>query len=84
MPLNGKIKLLLHRSLDVMIERSQQEIASATAEIDEAAHAGLVPQLEHDDPGAPGLARSATALLLLGLAVFVVVARDRVRPEPAQ
>ncbi|HVW69082.1 MAG TPA: ABC transporter ATP-binding protein/permease [Steroidobacteraceae bacterium] len=28
-----------------MIDRSQQEIASATAEIDEAAHAGLVPQL---------------------------------------
>ena len=28
-----------------MIERPQQEIASATAEIDEAAHAGLAPQL---------------------------------------
>ncbi len=28
-----------------MIERSYQEIANATAEIDEAAHAGLVPQL---------------------------------------
>ena len=56
-----------------MIERSQQEIASATAEIDEAAHAGLVPQLSM-------MARALLAspvrnrLLLVGLAVFVVIA----------
>jgi putative ATP-binding cassette transporter len=56
-----------------MIERSQQEIASATAEIDEAAHAGLVPQLSM-------MTRALLSspvrnrLLLLGLAVFVVIA----------
>ncbi|MGH8208008.1 MAG: SbmA/BacA-like family transporter, partial [Steroidobacteraceae bacterium] len=56
-----------------MIERSQQEIASATAEIDAAAHAGLVPQL--------GMMIRAllssqvrNRLLLLGVAVFGVVA----------
>lgn len=41
---NGKMTLLPTKPR-VMIERPQQEIASATAEIDEAAHAGLVPQL---------------------------------------
>ena len=56
-----------------MIDRSQQEIASATAEIDEAAHAGLVPQLSM-------MIRALLAspirnqLLLLGLSVFGVVA----------
>jgi vitamin B12/bleomycin/antimicrobial peptide transport system ATP-binding/permease protein len=55
-----------------MIERPQQEIASATAEIDEAAHAGLVPQL--------GMMFRAllsspvrNLLALLGVAVFVVI-----------
>jgi putative ATP-binding cassette transporter len=55
-----------------MIDRSQQEIASATAEIDEAAHAGLVPQL-----GMMTRALLASPvrnrLLLLGAAVFVVI-----------
>jgi vitamin B12/bleomycin/antimicrobial peptide transport system ATP-binding/permease protein len=55
-----------------MIERPQQEIASATAEIDEAAHAGLVPQL--------GMMFRAllsspvrNLLALLGVAVFIVI-----------
>jgi len=55
-----------------MIERPQQEIASATAEIDEAAHAGLVPQL--------GMMFRAllsspvrNLLALLGVAVFMVI-----------
>jgi vitamin B12/bleomycin/antimicrobial peptide transport system ATP-binding/permease protein len=59
--------------MEVMIDRSQQEIASATAEIDEAAHAGLVPQL--------GMMIRAllsapvrNQLLLLGVAVFGVIA----------
>src|SRR5437868_3803206 len=55
-----------------MIERSQAEIASAAAEIDEAAHAGLVPQLGM-------MIRALLAvpvrnrLLLLGAAVFAVI-----------
>jgi vitamin B12/bleomycin/antimicrobial peptide transport system ATP-binding/permease protein len=55
-----------------MIERSQQEIASATAEIDEAAHAGLVPQLSMMTRAllsSPVRSR----LLLLGLAVLLVI-----------
>jgi len=55
-----------------MIDRSQQEIASATAEIDEAAHAGLVPQLGmmiRALLASPVRAR----LLLLGVAVFLVI-----------
>jgi len=55
-----------------MIDRSQQEIASATAEIDEAAHAGLVPQLSMMTRAllsSPVRSR----LLLLGLAVFLVI-----------
>ena len=56
-----------------MIDRPQPEIASATAEIDEAAHAGLVPQL-----GMMTRALLASPLrnrlLLLGLAVFLVIA----------
>ncbi|HEY6926739.1 MAG TPA: ABC transporter ATP-binding protein/permease [Steroidobacteraceae bacterium] len=55
-----------------MIERPQQEIASATAEIDEAAHAGLVPQL--------GMMFRAllsspvrNLLVLLGVAVLIVI-----------
>jgi vitamin B12/bleomycin/antimicrobial peptide transport system ATP-binding/permease protein len=55
-----------------MIERPQQEIANATAEIDEAAHAGLVPQL--------GMMFRAllsspvrNLLALLGVAVFIVI-----------
>ncbi len=55
-----------------MIERPQQEIASATAEIDEAAHAGLVPQL--------GMMFRAllsspvrNLLALLGVAVLIVI-----------
>jgi len=55
-----------------MIERSQSEIASATAEIDEAAHAGLVPQL-----GMMTRALLASPvrnrLMLLGVAVLTVV-----------
>jgi putative ATP-binding cassette transporter len=78
MPLNGKIKPLLSMAygyptkLSVMIERSYQEIANATAEIDEAAHAGLVPQLSM-------MTRALLSspvrnrLLLLGLAVFGVI-----------
>ena len=55
-----------------MIDRSQQEIVSATAEIDEAAHAGLVPQL---GMMARALLSSPVRnqLLLLGLAVFGVI-----------
>ena len=55
-----------------MIERSYQEIANATAEIDEAAHAGLVPQLSM-------MARALLSspvrnrLALLGLAVLGVI-----------
>jgi len=55
-----------------MIDRPQQEIASATAEIDEAAHAGLVPQLSMMTRAllsSPARSR----LLLLGLAVFGVI-----------
>jgi hypothetical protein len=55
-----------------MIERPQQEIASATSEIDAAAHAGLVPQL-----GMMGRALLASPmrprLLLLAVAVFLVI-----------
>jgi putative ATP-binding cassette transporter len=55
-----------------MIDRSHQEIASATAEIDEAAHAGLVPQLGM-------MIRALLAspvrnrLLLLAMSVFSVI-----------
>ena len=55
-----------------MIERSYQEIANATAEIDEAAHAGLVPQLSM-------MTRALLSspvrnrLALLGLAVLGVI-----------
>lgn len=55
-----------------MIDRPPPEIASATAEIDEAAHAGLVPQL-----GMMTRALLASQvrnrLLLLGLAVLLVI-----------
>jgi len=44
MSVNGKMTLLPTKP-NLMIERPQQEIANATAEIGEAAHAGLVPQL---------------------------------------
>jgi vitamin B12/bleomycin/antimicrobial peptide transport system ATP-binding/permease protein len=56
-----------------MIERSQQEIASATAEIDEAAHAGLVPQLSMMTRALLS-SQVRNQLLLLGMAVFVVIA----------
>jgi putative ATP-binding cassette transporter len=62
----------VQQSLLKMIERSYQEIANATAEIDEAAHAGLVPQLSM-------MSRALLSspvrnrLLLLGLAVFGVI-----------
>jgi putative ATP-binding cassette transporter len=55
-----------------MIDRTPSEIASATAEIDEAAHAGLVPQLGM-------MIRALLAspvrnrLLLLGVSVFGVI-----------
>ena len=55
-----------------MIDRSQAEIARAAAEIDEAAHAGLVPQLSMmirallDNP-------VRNQLLLLGVSVFGVI-----------
>jgi putative ATP-binding cassette transporter len=55
-----------------MIERSYQEIANATAEIDEAAHAGLVPQLSMMTRAllsSPVRSR----LLLLGAGVFGVI-----------
>jgi putative ATP-binding cassette transporter len=72
MPLNGKMTPLLNKPWEVMIDRPQPEIASATAEIDEAAHAGLVPQL-----GMMSRALLASPLrnrlLLLGLAVFLVI-----------
>jgi putative ATP-binding cassette transporter len=72
MPLNGKMTPLLRKPWEVMIDRPQPEIASATAEIDEAAHAGLVPQL-----GMMSRALLASPLrnrlLLLGLAVFLVI-----------
>ena len=55
-----------------MIVRSQQEIASATAEIDEAAHAGLVPQLSMMTRALLS-SQVRSALLLLGLAVFGVI-----------
>jgi putative ATP-binding cassette transporter len=55
-----------------MIDRSQQEIANATAEIDEAAHAGLVRQLSMMI-AALLASRVRNLLLLLGLAVFVVI-----------
>jgi putative ATP-binding cassette transporter len=55
-----------------MIDRSQQEIANAAAEIDEAAHAGLVRQLSMMI--AALLASPVrNLLLLLGLAVFTVI-----------
>jgi putative ATP-binding cassette transporter len=56
-----------------MIERSQQEIASATAEIDEAGHAGLVPQLSMMTRALLS-SQVRNQLLLLGLAAFVVIA----------
>jgi len=56
-----------------MIERSQQEIASATAEIDEAAHAGLVPQLGMMIRALLA-SRVRARLLILGVAIFVVIA----------
>src|SRR5262249_31362102 len=49
-----------------------QEIANATAEIDEAAHAGLVRQLSMMI-AALLASRVRSLLLLLGLAVFVVI-----------
>ena len=55
-----------------MIERSYQEIANATAEIDEAAHAGLVPQLSMMTRALLS-SPVRNALALLGLAVFGVV-----------
>ena len=55
-----------------MTDRSQTEIASATAEIDEAAHAGLVPQLGMMIRALLGSTVRAR-LLLLGMAVFVVI-----------
>jgi putative ATP-binding cassette transporter len=55
-----------------MIDRSQQEIANATAEIDEAAHAGLVRQLSMMI--AALLASPVRNLLmLLGVAVLLVI-----------
>ena len=66
-----------------MIERPQQEIASVTAEIDEAAHAGLIPQL--------GMMFRAllsspvrNLLALLGVAVVRRHRRDGLRPESPQ
>ena len=62
----------VQQSLPKMIERPYQEIANATAEIDEAAHAGLVPQLSM-------MTRALLAspvrnrLALLGLAVLGVI-----------
>jgi vitamin B12/bleomycin/antimicrobial peptide transport system ATP-binding/permease protein len=55
-----------------MIDRSQAEIASAAAEIDEAAHAGLVPQLSMM---IRALLDNAVRnqLLLLGVSVFGVI-----------
>jgi putative ATP-binding cassette transporter len=56
-----------------MIERSQEEIAGAAAELDEAAHAGLVPQLSM-------MTRALLSspvrnrLLVLGAAVVAVIA----------
>jgi ABC-type uncharacterized transport system fused permease/ATPase subunit len=64
---------LLPTKPTLMIERPQQEIANATAEIDEAAHAGLVPQLGM-------MVRALVAspmrnrLVLLAVAVFLVIA----------
>jgi vitamin B12/bleomycin/antimicrobial peptide transport system ATP-binding/permease protein len=55
-----------------MIERSQSEIASATAEIDEAAHAGLVPQLGMMIRALLA-SRVRNRLLLLGVVVFAVI-----------
>jgi putative ATP-binding cassette transporter len=72
MPLNGKMMPPVCKPSDVMIDRPQQEIANATAEIDEAAHAGLVPQLGM-------MIRALLAspvrsrLLLLGVSVFAVI-----------
>jgi vitamin B12/bleomycin/antimicrobial peptide transport system ATP-binding/permease protein len=50
----------------------QQDIASATAEIDEAAHAGLVPQLGMMIRALLA-SRVRNRLLLLGMAVFSVI-----------
>lgn len=64
---------LLPTKPNLMIERPQQEIANATAEIDEAAHAGLVPQLGM-------MLRALVAapmrnrLMLPAVAVFLVIA----------
>jgi putative ATP-binding cassette transporter len=64
---------LLPTKPNLMIERPQEEIANATAEIDEAAHAGLVPQLGM-------MLRALVAspmrnrLILLAVAVFLVIA----------
>ena len=55
-----------------MIDRSQSEIASATAEIDEAAHAGLVPQLSMMIRALLA-SRVRNQLLLLGVSVFGVI-----------
>ena len=55
-----------------MIDRSQAEIASAAAEIDEAAHAGLVPQLSMMIRALLGNA-VRNRLLLLGVSVFGVI-----------
>jgi len=55
-----------------MIERSQQEIASATAEIDEAAHAGLIPQLSMMFRALLS-APVRNLLALLAAAVFIVI-----------
>ncbi|HEV7715139.1 MAG TPA: ABC transporter ATP-binding protein/permease, partial [Steroidobacteraceae bacterium] len=44
MSTNGKI-VVLQRKLNKMIERPGKEIAAATAEIEDAAHSGLGPQL---------------------------------------
>ena len=72
MPLNGKMMSLEVKAPDVMIDRSQQEIASATAEIDEAAHAGLVPQLSMMTRALLS-SQVRSQLLLLGLVVFLVI-----------
>lgn len=64
---------LLPTKPNLMIERPQQEIANATAQIDEAAHAGLVLQL--------GMMLRAlfaspmrNRLMLLAVAAFLVIA----------
>jgi vitamin B12/bleomycin/antimicrobial peptide transport system ATP-binding/permease protein len=55
-----------------MIDRTPPEIASATAGIDEAAHAGLVPQLGMMI-GALLASPVRNRLLLLGVSVFAVI-----------